>query len=511
MTKRILVTGATGYIGGRLVPCLLDAGYQVRVMTRNQRHLEGRSWAGRVEICEADVMDESQLQGALADVNVAYYLIHSMDGRADFHQRDLQAARNFSHVAEVCQLDRIVYLGGLGDESDDLSVHLRSRQAVGDTLRLGQVPVTEFRAAMVIGSGSASFEMVRYLTERLPVMVAPRWLFTRTQPIAIDDVLRYLVAAIDISESAGEVIEIGGRDILSYHDMILGYAHVRQMDRLIIRVPVLTPHLSSYWVHIMTPISFGIIRPLIDGLRNEMILRNDRARQLFPDIEPRSFLSAVRQSLDELDANQVESTWLDSMAASWEEDEPYVFTEERGMMIERRKREVDAPPEALFRAFSSLGGQTGWLYLNWLWHLRGLIDRVIGGPGYQRGRRDPDDLRVGDILDFWRVEAVEQERYLLLRAEMKLPGRGWLEFRAEPRPGGGSRLVQTAYFAPKGLFGFLYWYALFVAHKLVFDGMADRITERAGNRPQRRQMFRPLLVGMAVIGVVAALIRKLDR
>lgn len=511
MTKRILVTGATGYIGGRLVPQLLDAGYQVRVMTRNRRHLAGRSWAGRVEVCEADVMDEPQLQSALAGVNVAYYLIHSMDGKADFHQRDLQAARNFSQVAEVCQLDRIVYLGGLGDESDDLSVHLRSRQAVGDTLRSGQVPVTEFRAAMVIGSGSASFEMVRYLTERLPMMVAPRWLFTRTQPIAIDDVLDYLVAAIDTSESAGEVVEIGGRDILSYRDMILGYAHVRQMQRLIIRVPVLTPRLSSYWVHMMTPISFGIIRPLVDGLRNEMILRDDRARQLFPEIEPRSFLSAVRQALDELDANQVESTWLDSMGASWEEDEPYVFTEERGMMIERRKRDVNAPPEELFRAFSSLGGQTGWLYFNWLWHLRGLMDRIIGGPGYQRGRRDQDDLRVGDILDFWRVEAVEQGRYLLLRAEMKLPGRGWLEFRAEPHINGGSRLIQTAYYAPKGLFGFLYWYALFVAHKFIFDGLADRITERAGNQARQRRVFAPLLAGMAVVFVLAALIRKLDR
>ncbi len=507
--KHILVTGATGYIGGRLVPRLLAAGHQVRVMTRDARHFQGRSWVNRVEVVEGDVLKPETLGAVLNGIDAAYYLIHSMGDSDKFAERDHTAAKNFAQAAQSSGTQQLIYLGGLGQAADNLSEHLSSRQQVGATLRQYHPAVTEFRAAMVVGAGSLSFEIIRNLTERLPLMIAPRWLYTRSQPIAIQDVLDYLVAALDLADSTEKPIEIGGADILTYHDMILAYAQARDLTRYVIPVPVLTPRLSSYWVHLVTPVSANIVRPLIDGLRNEMIVTDNAAAALFPAIQPVDFATALAAALSELDAHQVETMWTDSMAATWEQDEPYTFVEERGMLIERRVRSVNVPPATVYQTFSLLGGDSGWLYLNFLWDFRGWLDRLIGGPGYRRGRPQRETLRMGDAVDFWRVEAVEPDRLLRLRAEMKLPGRGWLQFEVRPNADGSSQLIQTAYFAPKGLFGYAYWYSIYFLHKRIFDGMVDELVQLAEGTvrwPDRQPLPITRLSLIALLVMVAALI-----
>jgi uncharacterized protein YbjT (DUF2867 family)/uncharacterized protein YndB with AHSA1/START domain len=478
-SKLVLVTGATGYIGGRLVPHLLEAGYRVRCLVRDAKRLQGRSWSDQVEVVEADALHPETLPAAMTGVWGTYYLIHSLSDTKDYRERDIIVARNFGHAAKVAGVERIIYLGGLGDPHTQLSVHLRSRQETGAALREAGVPVTEFRAAVIIGSGSLSFEMIRYLTERLPVMISPRWVYTRIQPIAIRDILSYLVDALKMPESAGRTIEVGGADVLTYGDMMKGYAQVRGLRRLLIPVPVLTPRLSAHWVHWMTPVDAGIVYPLIEGLRNEVVVRDDMAKTLFPDIEPVGYDTAVRRALTSLELGQVETRWSDSLASSVGDTAPVELTTEEGLQIERRQQVVDAPPEDVFAVFSRLGGEQGWLYANWLWRLRGVADRLVGGPGLRRGRRDPQEVRVGDALDFWRVEAVEPGRLLRLRAEMKVPGQAWLQFEARPREDGKTLLVQTAFLAPKGLLGFLYWYGLYPFHGVIFANMIDKLAERA--------------------------------
>lgn len=397
----------------------------------------------------------------------------------DFHARDIEAARAFGRAAHLAGIRRIVYLGALGDTSSDLSEHLRSRHATGDALRESGVAVTEFRAAVIVGSGSLSFEMVRYLTERLPVMICPSWVFTRIQPISVRNVLDYLVATLDMPESAGRVVEIGGADVVTYGGMMTGYADVRGLRRWLISVPVLTPGLSSYWVHLVTPIPASIARPLIEGLRNEVIVRDPVARVLFPDIVPLDYAASVAAALASLNAHAIETAWGDALATTQGDVEPVMLTTHEGMIIEQRQVRVDAPAEAVYRAFASLGGETGWLALNWAWQLRGALDRMAGGVGMRRGRRHPHDVRVGDALDFWRVEAVEPGVLLRLRAEMKVPGRAWLQFQAHQEADGATLLTQTAFFAPKGLSGWMYWYALYPIHGLVFGGMIARLAARA--------------------------------
>lgn len=475
----VLVTGVTGYIGGRLVPELLASGYRVRVLVRDQNRLQGRAWLSQVEVAEGDVFDPASLVKAMTGVSVAYYLIHSMSGSADFDQRDLQAAHNFGDAASVNGVERVIYLGGLGDPATDLSKHLRSRQKTGQALQDAGVPVTEFRAAIVVGSGSISFEMIRYLTERVPAMICPRWVFTRVQPIAIDDVLKYLVAALETQESKGRIIEIGGSDVITYGDMMLGYARARGLRRWLLSVPVLTPRLSSYWVHLVTPIPANIARPLIDGLRNEVIVRDEIARDLFPQIKPINYPSAVSLALADLEAHHIETSWSDALVTSQGDVVPVTLSTQEGMIIERRQQIVAAPPAIVFKMISRLGGQTGWLYLNWAWRLRGWMDRLVGGVGLRRGRRDSAEIRIGDAIDFWRVESVEPEKRLLLRAEMKLPGRAWLQFETHSHSGEQTRLVQTAFFAPKGLFGLAYWYLLYPIHRLIFAGMIRNLGQRA--------------------------------
>ncbi|MBL8136111.1 MAG: SDR family oxidoreductase [Acidobacteria bacterium] len=478
---RILVTGANGYVGGRLVPQLLARGHAVRCMVRSAARLQGRAWAEHVEIVTGDVLTPASLGPALTGIDVAYYLVHSLGAGRDFHDHDVRAARAFGEAARVAGVRRIIYLGGLGDAGDALSEHLRSRHDTGAALREAGVPVTEFRAAVIVGSGSVSFEMIRYLAERVPVMICPSWVYTRIQPIAIRDVIHYLAEAIDTPASAGQTIEIGGSDVLTYGEMMTGYARLRGLRRWLVPVPFLTPRLSSYWVHLVTPIPADIARPLIDGLRNEVVVRDDTARRLFPRVVPVSYAEAVRRALVRLDGANVETAWSDALTSSGLVTEPVVLTTLEGLTLERRQLTARATPDRVYEVVSALGGATGWLRLNWAWQLRGLADRLVGGVGMRRGRRDPRELRIGDAVDFWRVEAVEPGRLVRLRAEMKVPGRAWLEFqvKAESGPGAGTTIVQTAYFAPKGLLGVLYWYSLYPIHGLIFGGMIREIARRA--------------------------------
>jgi len=481
MAKNCLVTGVTGYIGGRLVPKLLEKGYNVRVLSRDASRLQGRRWINKVEVVEADVLKPETLAGALENIDVAYYLIHSMSGKgdADFHKRDMQAAQNFGDAARAENVGRIIYLGGLGNPDDKLSQHLSSRQKTGETLRDSGIPVTEFRAAIVVGSGSKSFEMVRYLTERVPVMICPSWVYSKVQPIAIRNVLQYLVSAVEKPETKDQIIEIGGSSVITYADMMRIYAQINGLKRILIPVPVLTPALSSHWVHWMTPVPASLARPLIEGLKNDVVVQSDKADEMFPEIKPFSYKKAVELAIARIDTEEVETTWNDSLISSKGDERPVVLETKQGLNIERRIRQVNAPQQKVYNAFTSLGGNKGWLTFEWAWKLRGILDRLVGGVGFRRGRRHPQNLRVGDALDFWRVEAIKPGQLLRLRAEMKVPGRAWLEFQATDAGDQKTKLVQTAYFAPKGLFGLLYWYGLYPIHSLIFSSMIDHVAEDA--------------------------------
>jgi len=490
--RRVLVTGATGYVGGRLVPRLLAAGYAVRCLTRDPQRLAGRPapWP-QAELVRGDVLDAATLEPALCGCEVAYYLVHSMAlGEGEFRDRDRQAAANFAAAAAAAGVQRIIYLGGLGIDDDSLSAHLRSRHEVGELLHAGAVPVTEFRAAIVVGSGSVSFEMIRYLTERLPVMTTPRWVQTPCQPIAVRDLLAYLIAAPDKPRSAGRIIEIGGSSVLTYGDMMRGYAHVRGLRRIILPVPVLTPGLSSHWVNLVTPIPRPIARLLIEGLRNPVVVRDPAAHELFPQIQPMSYEAAVRIAVDRLTLGAVETSWTTALRDQPAgKPLPAQVQSLEGLVFEQREQVVNAPPGIVYRVFSGIGGRRGWMYANWLWRARGILDRLVGGVGLRRGRRDANHLLPGEALDWWRVEAVQPQHFIRLRAEMKLPGRGWLEFSAEPTAGGRTLLRQTAYFQPTGLFGLIYWYGLYPIHRIIFRGMIAELSRRAealGRRAAQR-------------------------
>jgi uncharacterized protein YbjT (DUF2867 family) len=473
---KILVTGATGYIGGRLVPRLIADGADVRCLAREPARLAGR-FAG-AEIVQGDVFKADDLARALAGVGIAYYLIHSMsDNKRDFAASDRIAARTFGTAARAAGVKRIIYLGGLGADGNRLSHHLRSRHEVGEILRESGVPVTEFRAAVIVGSGSASFEMMRYLTERLPVMIAPKWVNTRCQPIAVRDVLSYLIAELELPREGNVVREIGGSDVLTYRDMMMRYATIRGLARRLIVVPFFTPRLSSAWVHLVTPIPSRIARPLIDGLMNEVIVRHDEALRDFPAIQPMSYAVAVERALNRYLTTGLETTWFDAFDVRRLPGKFAGLTE--GMLIDRRQVRSSATARDVAAVFSLLGGKRGWLYADALWELRGVLDRLVGGFGMRRGRRSTTDIRVGDAIDFWRVEAWDPAGLLRLRAEMRLPGNAWLQFEAIPEPGGGSLLRQTAFFEPRGIFGYLYWYSLIPFHEFIFGNMAKRVAAEA--------------------------------
>jgi uncharacterized protein YbjT (DUF2867 family) len=489
--RRVLVTGATGYIGGRLVPRLLEAGLRVRCLVRDAERLRDRSWYDDVEVATGDVLRADTLPAALQDVSIAYYLVHSLGAGAGYNARDLEAARIFGAAAAAAGVERIIYLGGLAAAAADLSEHLRSRQQTGAALREAGVPVTEFRAGVIVGSGSVSFEMIRYLTERIPALICPQWVYTRTQPIGIREVLDYLVAALDVPASSGRTIEVGGADVITYGDMMMTYAAARGLKRWLLPVPVLTPRLSSLWVNLVTPIPAAIARPLIDGLRNENIVHDNTARELFPHIQPVSYRTSVERALERLHASGVESAWSDALSSS-RQRQRVGLSDSEGMVREHRERYVNASPATVFSVFTSLGGETGWLFMNWAWQLRGLADRLMGGVGLRRGRRHASELRVGDALDFWRVEAIEAGRLLRLRAEMKVPGEAWLQLVATPMADGRTLLQQTAFFAPRGLSGWLYWYALYPVHRIIFSGFIREIGRRAeAVRPDAAAMPRP--------------------
>jgi len=465
---KVLVTGATGYVGGRLVPRLLDRGHDVRVMVRDPARIAGREWSDAVEVVKGDIEDPDTLGPALENIDAAYYLIHLMDSGRGFVHRDREAAQSF--VAAAGHLRQVIYLGGLLPEGDDVSDHLASRAEVGRILREG-LPAAEFRAGPVIGSGSASFEMVRYLTERLPAMVAPKWILNDVQPIAIRDILEYLLLALDHGSTG--IFNVG-TEPMSFKAMMQVFAEVRGLKRLIVPVPVLAPRLAALWVGLVTPIPNRMAVPLIEGVVHPVVADSSRARAEFPEVSPLPYREAVERALRSTEANAVSTRWSSALG-----DAPaFELSQSQGLIRETRSRLTSADQASTYRAFSSLGGKRGWLFWNWAWGLRGLLDRLVGGPGLRRGRRHPSDLEQGDALDFWRVEEVDAPKLLRLRAEMKVPGRAWLQFEAIPE-GGGTRLVQTALFEPIGLGGQLYWNLLYPIHRVMFSGMVSRVVALA--------------------------------
>jgi uncharacterized protein YbjT (DUF2867 family) len=487
---RCLVTGATGYIGGRLVPRLLDAGHEVRCLTRHARSLRDVPWVDRVEVVEGDLLDGESAREALTNIDVAYYLVHSL-GSPAFEATDRRAAVTFAGAAEHMGVGRVVYLGGPAPAPGTGSPHLRSREEVGRVLAGSGVPTVVLRAPVIIGSGSASFEMLRYLTERLPVMVTPRWVHNRIQPIAIRDVLRYLVAWADVPGEVNRSFDIGGPDVLTYREMMQRYAHLAGLrDRVILPVRPLSPGLSSLWVGLVTPVPSGIARPLVESLIQDAVATEHDIAGYVPD-PPGGLLdfdSSVALALSKVGNAEVETRWSTSAWTPAPADP--IPTDPRwsggDSYVDRRSRDVDAPVDVLWRVVEGIGGDSGWYSFPFAWSARGFIDRVVGGVGLRRGRRDPHRLRVGDALDFWRVEEIEPGRLLRLRAEMRLPGRAWLELRTEPH-GAGSRLEQRALFLPRGLAGHLYWRSISPAHALVFGGMAENLARTAEVRaPARR-------------------------
>jgi uncharacterized protein YbjT (DUF2867 family) len=474
---RVLVTGATGYIGGRLVPRLLAKGHHVRCIARNPSRLAGYPWPG-AEVVQGDLEDPESVARALRGVEVAYNLVHSMAAGTAFHERDRIMALDFGRAAARAGVRRIIYLGGLGDTGKAHSRHLGSRQEVGRCLAAAGVPVIEFRAAVIVGSGSASFEMIRHLCERLPLMLAPLGVNTRCQPIAIRSVMEYLVEALDHPAAEG-VYEIGGEDVLTYRELMLHYARIRGLRRFIVVAPFLKLELFSRWVDLLTPIPFNIAQPLVESLQTEVVVRNHRARATF-SVKPFGYDEAVRLALIRVDRDDIETIWASSLSSlTYEQADADMLDSHEGMLLDRRRRRVRAEPARVFEAICSLGGEEGWPAGNALWQLRGLMDRMVGGVGMRRGRRHPRELRVGEPLDFWRVEALEYPRLLRLRAEMKLPGHAWLQFEVRPGPGGGSRVEQTAFFDPGGILGHLYWYAVLPLHRFVFPGLITALKKQA--------------------------------
>jgi uncharacterized protein YbjT (DUF2867 family) len=472
----ILLTGATGYVGGRLLPLLVQDGWRVRCLARQPERLSSRVSAG-VEVAPGDVLDTASLAPAMQGVKAAYYLVHSMGATGDFVEQDRLAAGNFAAAARAAGVQRIIYLGGLCEDEAELSAHLRSRQEVGERLRAYGVPVVELRASIIIGSGSLSFEMIRALVERLPLMVTPRWVRVMAQPIAIGDVLEYLRAALTVETGNRSLtIEIGGPDRVSYREMMYEYARQRGLQRWMIPVPLLTAHLSSLWLGLVTPLYARIGRKLVDSLRHPTVVRDDKALRSF-SIRPTGVRDAIANALRNEDSSFAQTRWSDALSAAGE-SRRWGGARFGNRLVDSRCRSVAAAPAVVFAAVERIGGAAGWYYADWLWALRGWLDLLLGGVGMRRGRRDPLHLMAGDTLDCWRVESVEPGKRLRLAAEMKLPGRAWLEFEVQPLEG-GSELRQTATFDPLGLWGLAYWYGVWPLHQLVFAGMLRGIARAA--------------------------------
>ncbi|OUW62649.1 MAG: hypothetical protein CBD58_01520 [bacterium TMED198] len=469
---KILVTGATGYIGGRIVPVLLENGFSIRVLARNPKRLQNKPWYDDIEVFDGDVLNKSSMVGLFEDVDTALYLIHSMASYDDFDSTDIKAAKNFSSIAKNEGLKRIIYLGGLADKNSNLSKHLSSRIETGDELRNSGINIIEFRASVIVGSGSLSFEMIRHLSERLPVMICPKWVYTKTQPIAIRNVLDYILKTIQLKLNKNYIFEIGGKDVLSYGDMIKEYSSERKLNRFLVPIPFLTPNLSSYWVHWTTPLSANITRPLVEGLKNESIIKKHIKEDFFKNIKLLNYKEAVSEALKCLETENVATSWSDSISSSKGRDgQELELQSKEGMIVESRKILINATAEKIYMFLCSIGGDKGWLYANFLWVIRGYIDLLLGGVGLRRGKRNQTKINQGDALDFWRVERIESNKLIRLKAEMKLPGVAWLEYKIDDN----SNLIQTAYFAPKGLLGLTYWYSLYPIHKIIFRGLLNSI------------------------------------
>ncbi len=495
---RCLVTGATGYIGGRLAPRLLDAGHSVRCLSRSAGRLRDVPWVSRVEIAEGDLSDPATLSAAFDGVDVAYFLMHSL-GQPEFERLDREAARNFAAAARAASVRRIIYLGGPEPPPDGVqSAHLRSRAEVGRILLDSGVPTAVLRAAVIIGSGSASFEMLRYLTERLPVMITPRWVKNRIQPIAVRDVLRYLIECAELPADVNRAFDIGGPDVLTYLDMMRRYARVAGLrKRIILPLRPLSPWLSAHWVGAITPVPNAIARPLVGSLIHEAYAREHDIAAYVPDAEPTrggepkgnpggllGFDEAVALALGKVRDANVETRWSNAVGRDAAAEPLPSDPDWSGgsLYVDERSREVDAPVEDLWRVIESVGGENGWYSFPLAWSVRGWLDRMVGGVGLRRGRRDRNHLLVGEALDWWRVEEICPNELLRLRAEMKVPGRAWLEMRAEPAGEGRSVYRQRAFFVPRGLAGHAYWASVMPFHGVVFTGMARNIASSAKQR-----------------------------
>lgn len=499
--SRVLVTGGTGYVGGRLIPLLERRGFRVRCLARRPEFLQPR--VGPVtEVVAGDVLQPETLVTALRDIETAFYLVHSMGTGKDFEDEDRLAARNFAEAAKRNGVRRIVYLGGLGDEQQTLSKHLRSRQEVGHILRESGAQVIEFRASIVIGSGSLSFELIRALVQKLPVMLCPKWVSTPAQPIAIEDLLSYLLAAMDLPDGPSDIFEIGGPDQVSYRQIMQEYARQRGLKRWMISVPFLSPRLSSLWLGLVTPVYARVGRKLVDSLRNPTLVTNSRASEVFA-IRPRGVREAIARALVNEDHELTATRWSDALSASGRPNR-WGGIRFGTRLVDSREVEVGVPVEAAFAPIQRIGGPNGWYYGDWLWRLRGWLDLLVGGVGMRRGRRDSTDLENGDTVDCWRVETLEPNRRLRLLAEMKLPGRAWLEFEVEPSAV-GSRIRQTAVFDPVGLTGLAYWYAIYPLHEFVFGGMLNGIANAARTSIETATTWRPTVVRQVawLIGFIA--------
>ena len=477
----ILVVGASGYIGGRLVPRLEALGHHVICLVRDPARLNNQRWEN-VEIRQADLLDLDSLHGVMQGVEVAYYLVHSMaDGVHGFIERDYTAAENFAAAAREAGVKRIIYLGGLGECDKFISPHLEARQHVGDILRLSGVPLTEFRAAIVIGSGSMSFEMIRYLTERLPILFTPKWITTLCQPIAIENILDYLSLSLTEPRSIGCIFEIGGPDVLTYEDIMRGYATARHLNRRLVNLPVLTMRMLAIGADVVTPLPFPYLQILIEGLKSEVVVRDPSAQELF-GVKLIPYAHAVQQALERSGQGEVETYWNGGKVGL---QPGRTHKETEGMFIEQLRLDTSAEPEAVYNTFAGLGGREGWYFADWLWQVRGLLDRLAGGPGMRRGRRSQEEIQAGDVLDGYLVETVQTGHMIRLRNEMKAPGPAWMKFEVQADAKGGSLYIQTAFFEPHGVLGLAYWYSLYPFHQIIFNGLARAIVRRAEAHAKR--------------------------
>ena len=468
--ENILLTGSTGYVGGRLLRRLEAESFAVRCLVRRPEVLRPQA-ADTTEVVEGDLLKPETLPEAMRGISTAVYLVHSMASAGDYADRDRKAAKAFSSAAREAGVGRIVYLGGLGSGAR-LSGHLRSRQEVGRILRGSGVPTIEFRASIIIGSGSLSFEMIRSLVEKLPVMLTPRWVHTMSQPIAVEDVIEYLVAALDAPPGGSRIVEIGGSERASYADIMEEYARQRGLRRRMISVPVLSPRLSGLWLGLITPIYARVGRKLVQSLRNETVVDDAQALETF-GVRPRGLVQAIRRALVNEDREFAETRWSDAIS-SLGGVTTRAGARYRTRIVDSRVRCLPVPAPQAFLPIRRIGGESGWYGSDWLWRIRGALDLLAGGPGMRRGRKNPEHPAVGETIDFWRVEAYEEDRLLRLAAEMRLPGRAWLQFEVEP-DGSGSRVRQTAEFDPRGFLGLAYWYALYPLHHFVFDRLLKGI------------------------------------